>query len=191
MIKRVKKAVLIVFIVFCGLFLFANAVTVRFIIKDFYCAYILCGVIASGASLLVILIWEKLRSKKIVFNIIETIVISVTALFSCFAVCGIDKMLCEDMQFYSLTVDGISDERELTLYEYNGFRSMSGCLCFKVNDFVYERISDTNYLVEPAYSLTYPDSLLLDYNSDTGVLTMKYRCREDSEYYEENIATLK
>lgn len=190
MIKRKRKIALIIFIVFGGIFLFTNSVTATYIIKGFSSAYILCGVIASGASLIVILIWEKHRSKKIVFNIIETIVVSGTALFSCFAVCRIDKMLCDDMNFHSLTVDGISDERELTLYEYNGFRSMSGCLCFKVNDFVYEIIPDTHYSVETDYSLIYPDSLLLDYNPDTGALTMKYRCRENGEYYE-NSATLK
>ena len=175
MVNCIKKIITVVLIIMICLFVAGLIINKTFIIKGYSHTYSMCGIIISGAALFILTLIKKLYEyRKVLMTLSVTIIIFITFLL-CFLICGTGKQLRDDQQFYSIYVDGLSDEYELTLYEYNAFRSNSGCLCIKVNDFLYKRIPETHYEIESGLSLSDPGNLMLDYNSESGVLTMKYR----------------
>lgn len=166
------------------LFMIGSFIIQFFIIKSFSVAYTICGIVISGASLCTFIIIKKLYEKHKVLMALSAFMMIFITFLSCFVICGIKDQLRDDEHFYGISVNGLSDEYEVTLYEYNAFLSNSGCLCIKVNDFIYKKIPGTHYTIESGHSLTDPGNLILDYDSETGVLIMKYTSGTGSDYIE-------
>ena len=101
--------------------------------------------------------------------------------------CEIKKELHDEEQFCNISVEGISNKYEIILYEYNSFRSNSGCLCVKINNTIYKRIPGTNYSIESGCSLTTSNNLIVNYDPKSKILIMKYRWKENIDYSEKII----
>lgn len=184
MANDIKKILIVAFVIMICLFMIGSFIIQFFIIKGFSVAYIISGIVISGTALSIFTVIKKLyENHKVLMSISVIIIISITFL-ACFVTCGIKEIYRNDEHFYSLSVDGLSEECEVILYEYNAFLSNSGCLCVKVNDFIYKKIPGTHYTIESGHSLTESGNLILDYNSETGVLTMKYTSGTGSGYIE-------
>lgn len=130
---------------------------------------------------------KRNRISKILIILRILILIVITA-FSCSIVYEIKKELHDEEQFCNISVEGISNKYEIILYEYNSFRSNSGCLCVKVNNTIYKRIPDTNYSIESDCSLTTSNNLIVKYDPKSKILIMKYRWKEDIDYNEKIIS---
>lgn len=189
LLKKLKKITLISLAIQGVIFLLCKGVSSIYIIKNFSFSYNLCLAAITVGFFLVLLIVEKLyKSRKIIIMTISSIIIIFITFLFCGAILGIKKYLCSNQKFYNLNVEGITNE--IILYEYNSFRSVSGELCFRVNDYIYEKISNTQYTIEAGYSLLDADNLVLSYNANNEELIMRYRWKENSKYTE-NIAILK
>lgn len=186
MITRIKNILYIAIAVLSGLAAIYLLIGREYIIKGFALVYILCGIVIACALLAITLVMEKLRRKKIRLIIITVLLVIVT-LFSCEMLLGAKRMLFGNEKFYSTEIDGIED-KEIVLYEYDAFRGYQGCLCIKINDFIYREIPDTWYNTED--SLLNPDMLTWDYDHDTKLLTMKYKSHENIEQYYEITAVI-
>lgn len=55
---------------------------------------------------------------------LSVIIMIFTTFLACFVICGIKKLYRDDEHFYSISVNGLSDEYEVTLYEHNAFLSI-------------------------------------------------------------------
>lgn len=188
MIERLRKIILIILCGFICFFVIYYIVAMKFIIKGFSAVYILLGIVISVAGLLLLHVITKLSQNRKIMMILSMILIMLVSFFTCFVIKGINEQLVSDEKYYNLTIEGVPDEYNIILYEYNAFRANSGCLCFKVNNIIYEKIPDTSYSIESGYSLADPGNLILDYVSETETLTMKYRWKENSEYTEKSIS---
>ncbi len=166
------------------LFMIGSFIIQFFVINCFSVAYNICGIVISGVALCIFAVIKKLYENHKVLMAMSVIIMIFITVLACFVICGIKKLYRDDEHFYCISVNGLSDEYEVTLYEYNDFLSNSGCLCIKVNDFIYKKIPGTHYSIESGHSLAEPGNLMLDYDSETGVLTMKYTSGTGSEYIE-------
>lgn len=183
MVNRIRKIlyfIIAALICFFVIYLFSEK---RYIIRGFFVSYILCGIIISAALLTGLKLADKLYKRKKLLTAISAAILASVTFLSCFIIYEIKKSLHDEEQFYNLSVDGM-DKYEIILYEYNSFRSNSGCLCIKLNDLIYKRIPDTSYSVEAGHSLMDNGNLIIDYEPTTEILTMRYRWKEDSEYNE-------
>lgn len=158
-----------------------------YIIKGLYSTHFICSIGISVAFLIILLIIEKMYSKHKLLITLVTIGISVFTLLCSYVVLEMRPYLIDDQKFYSIDIEGLSDENQISLYEYDGFLEKRGCLCIKINDYIYKGIYGTSYRIEGGYSLTNPNSLILDYNPEEGTLNMKYRINENEKYIEKTI----
>ena len=113
-------------------------------------------------------------------------ILFISLLFS-FTLFEIRKQLINNEKYYKISVDGLADGDSLFVYEYNAMMENRGCLCIKINDYIYKKIPDTIYQIDSGYSLSKPDSLIIIYNSETKLLNMKYKTNENSDYIEKII----
>lgn len=183
MVNRIRKILFFIIsalICFLVIYLFSEK---RYIIKGFSLVYIICGIIISAALLTGLKLADKFYKRKKILTVISTVILASVTFLSCFIIYEIKKSLHDDEQFYNLSVDGM-DKYEIILYEYNSFRSNSGCLCIKINNLIYKKIPDTNYSIESGHSLMDNGNLIIDYEPATEIFTMRYRWKEDSEYSE-------
>ena len=188
MIKTIKKLLIMALAAIGILFVIYMYMNTSYVIKDSSFAYFICAFAIAGGTLLILHIIEKrFRNKKISTIIISVLLAVITLIFCCSAL-GIKRFLHGKESFYDINSDYISEE--LVLYEYDSVMSVRGCLCVRVNDFIYRIIPDTNYTTDPDICLADPDNMILDFNPDTKTLTMKYRTREGGDYIE-NTAVLK
>ena len=187
MVKNIKKILfsfLILNICFFIIWMFASQ---AFVIKGFTIAYPICGIIISTTSLIIFLEIRKIHSEhriSMVFVTFGTILIS---LLSCCLILGMKKQFREDERYYDVYVEGLSESETITLFEYNAFLQNCGCLCIKVNNYIYKITPNTFYCIDSGYSLSKQESLILDYNPKDGTLNMKYRINENEKYIEKTI----
>ena len=92
------------------------------------------------------------------------------------------KQLINNEKYYIISLEELTDEDYLYIYEYNALMENRGCLCIKINNYIYKKIPDTLYCIDSGYSLSKADGLILKYDSDTKTLDMKYKMNETSEY---------
>ena len=183
MMRNIRRTFLFLLIIGVCLLVVMFFVQRRFVIKGFSNLYILFGIIISAAGALAVHTLELFSERKIIAGVCGVIIV-VSGLFICFVANGISRNLCENEKFYSLSVTGYSEEKTIVLYEYNALIENRGCLCIKVNDHIYKRIPDTFYRIDSGYSLSKPDSLILEYEQENDSLLMRYRTNEQNEYKE-------
>lgn len=158
----------------------------RYVIIGFSLLFIVFGVIILATGLLVVHMFERFSKKKILISVCSVLIIFIS-LFVCFVAKGISSVLCTDETFYIQQITGYSVDKIVVLYEYNAIMENRGCLCIKVNDYIYKKIPDTFYRIDSGYTLSKPDSLILKYNSESKILNMKYKMNEKSEYIEKEV----
>lgn len=179
---KILKRILISLILICVLLFVLNmTIAKNLIIFEYSNTYLICAII-TFSSLLICL--KIIKQKKRAISIIAAIVCLVTTFLSCCIFIGISHRVYRNPRYYDVDINGLPGNYEIVLYEYSPFRGRSGCLCVKVNDFIYKKIPGTHYTIESGHSLTEPGNLILDYNSETGVLTMKYTSGTGSGYIE-------
>lgn len=184
MINRIKKLLFLSIICLIIFVVIYSFLVKRYVIRGFSFSYIICMIIIFCALLKGLNFVDKYIKQNNAAIIFKSLILAFVTAFSCFIVCGIGNALRDEEQFYNIPVDGISDKYEITLYEYNSFGSNSGCLCVKINNLIYKKIPKTSYSIESGYSLTDSGNLVVDYNSETKTLIMKYRRKENSQYSE-------
>lgn len=187
MVNYVKKSIITLIIglvtFFIGYIMFVN----KYIIRGFSVSYVICIIIILCMLLLCIKIVEKRSKISKILIILRILTLIVITAFSCSIVCEIKKELHDEEQFCNISVEGISNKYEIILYEYNSFRSNSGCLCVKINNTIYKRIPGTNYSIESGGSLTTSNNLIVNYDPKSKILIMKYRWKENIDYSEKII----
>ena len=119
-----------------------------------------------------------------IINIILIALISFITIFICIIIKGIGNELVSDEKYYSLDIEEVPEKYDIYLYEYNAFHSTQGYLCLKKNNIIYKKISGTNYTIESGHSLFDQDNLILMYDPQKEILTMKYRWEKNSSYTE-------
>lgn len=156
----------------------------RFIIFENLAMYLFC-IMCLCFSLLICLkiIKEKVQQNKILLTI-KVIVILLITVFSSFIMINIANRWHKDPNYYAIEVENIPDNYEIILYEFKSFRSCSGCLCLKINDYVYKKLDNTNYTIESGHSLMESNNLILEYVEETNEIIMKYRWLSNSNYTE-------
>lgn len=180
-IKKIIISVLLLNIVGIIFFFFLGRF---YIVKGLYLAYPICGILFSITFLLILSIIKKRGLKNKCLMCFSIIGIIITFLLCSYITLEIRKNLIDNEKYYIINIDELSDEDSFIIYEYNAFMENRGCLCIKVNDYIYKKIPDTNYCIDSGYSLSKPDSLILKYNSKDKTLNMKYKMNEKSEYIE-------
>lgn len=183
-IKKIIIAALLLNIVSLILLFFLEK---AYIVKGIYLAYPICGILFSIAFLIILSIIKKMSSNNkflMCFFIIGILFISLLFSFTLFE---IRKQLINNEKYYKISVDGLADGDSLFVYEYNAMMENRGCLCIKINDYIYKKIPDTIYQIDSGYSLSKPDSLIIIYNSETKLFNMKYKTNENSDYIEKII----
>ena len=186
MIRYIKNFLSILLIIGVCILVVMFFVKRRFVIIGFPVLYIVLGIIILATGLLVIHMLERFSEKKILMSVCSILII-IFGLFICFVAKGISSVLCTDETLYIQQITGYSGDRTVVLYEYNAIMENRGCLCIKVNDYIYKKIPDTLYRVDSGYSLSNPNSLILEYVSESKTLNIKYRMNEKSEYIEKAI----
>lgn len=188
MIKTSKKLLIIALVaigILCVIYMYMNT---SYVIKDSSFAYFICAFAIAGGALLILHIIEKRFENKKISTIIISVLLTVITLVFCCTTWGIKRFLHGKEIFYDIDADHIYEE--LVLYEYDSLMSVQGCLCVRINDFIYRIIPDTNYTTEPDICLADSDNMILDFNHDTKTLTMKYRTHGGGDYIE-NTTVLK
>lgn len=179
---KILKRILVSLVLICILLFVLNmTIAKNLIIFEYSNTYLICTIIVSGSLLICLKI---IRQKKKVISIITAIACLVMTFLSCFIFIGVSHSLHRNPQYYDVDINNLPGNYEIVLYEYSPFRGKSGCLCIKVNDFIYKKIPGTHYTIESGHSLVEPGNLILDYDSETEVLTMKYTFGTGSEYIE-------
>lgn len=183
-IKKIIIAVLLLNIVILILLFFLGRV---YIVKGIYLAYPICGILFSIAFLIILSIIKKMSSNNKFWMLFFIICILFASLLFSFIIFEIRKQLINNEKYYKISVEELSYENSLFVYEYNAMMENRGCLCIKINDYIYKKIPNTIYRIDSGYSLSKPDSFILMYNSETKLLNMKYKTNEDSDYIEKII----
>lgn len=188
MVNYIKKFSICILIISILLFTVEIFIGGKFIIKGFSLVYPICGIIISISLFFISVIIRKLNKKHKIFMNVLIFFSILIMLILCLITYGIKKQIKDNETIYDIYITDLSDKYEIKLYEYNAFQANSGYLCIKVNNYIYKRIPNTYYSIEPSYSLTNQDGLILNYNVNTNILSMKYKINSTSEYYE-NIIT--
>ena len=179
-----KRILVFLFVLSIVIFLISVILSFFFIIKGFSVFYLLCGVLGTGA---ILLIYNNINSTIYVSKIrkfIKSCLIIVVTLFIFISLLGVKKITYNNERLYDLSIDNLL-KYEVKLYEHYYFRSNAGCLCFKLNEYIYLKIPNTNYRVDVNHTLSENNNLILNYNAETKELIMKYKFNPDSEYTEQ------
>lgn len=183
--RKVFSSIIIVFFsISVCLFIINVIISIRFITFENSAIYLFC-IICFCFSLLRCLkiIKEKAQQNKIFLTIKVNVILLITA-FSVFIMVGTANSFHRDSNYYAVEVENIPADYEVTLYEFTSFRSCSGCLCLKINDYVYKKLDNTNYTIESGHSLMESGNLMLEYVKETNEIIMKYHWLSDSNYTE-------
>lgn len=183
MLKKLRNIFVCTFMLSIVIWIIAFILSQKYLIRGFSLFYPLFGLILSVAFLLIIEIIRKFnlnRKKQVIISSLITLV----ALVSCFYVLSFKEMLFTSDELYAVSVENLLSDNEIYLYEYLHLRSNEGMLCIKINDIFYLKLKETKYRIEPNHSLSDPKNMTLNYNEETGVLTMRYKRDEGSKYYE-------
>lgn len=164
------------------LFIVNNTIAKNLIIFEYSNTYLVCAVSVFSSLLICLKILNK--NKKIFSIISATFCLVITFLF-CFASIGVSHNLHRNPRYYNVTINNLPNDYEIVLYEYGNLSTKSGCLCIKINDFIYKRIPGTHYMVESGNPLSDENNLILEYNAETKELIMKYKYKPESEYIEQ------
>lgn len=179
-----SSIIIIIFSISICLFVINGIISIRFIIFENLSIHLFC-IMCFCFSLIRCLkiIQEKAQQNKI-FLTIKIIVILLITAFSVFIIVGTANRFHRNSGFYAVEVENIPADYEVTLYEFASFRSRSGCLCLKVNDYVYKKLANTDYTIESGHSLMESDNLILEYVEETNEIIMKYRWLSGGNYAE-------
>ncbi|MBO5164583.1 MAG: hypothetical protein J6B75_09145 [Ruminococcus sp.] len=186
MLKKVRNIFVCTFMLSIVIWIIALIISQKYLIRGFSLLYPLFGAIFSIAFLLIIEIIRKVNLNRIKQVIISSS-IALCAFVCCFYVLGVDDMFFGSGELHAVSVENLPSDNEIYLYEYPHFRSNEGMLCIKINDIFYLKLIETKYRVELNHSLSDPKNMILNYNEKTGVLTMRYKRNEGSEYHENKI----
>ncbi len=148
--------------------------------------YLFCTIIVS-VSLLFMLKFKK--CKKII-SISTTLILSVITFFMCYFLLYISHLFHRNAKFYDISINNLSKNHEIVLYEFNSIRGKFGCLCVKENKYIYKKIENTDYAVESGSTLLENENLILNYNEESNELIMKYKFSPNSDEYLEKVITL-
>lgn len=179
---KIFRKVLIFLTVICIILLLVDmTIASNLIIIELSSVYLLCLILILISLFVSSKIVEKdKRSSK---KITSICIISVT-LLACWMFVSVSKSFHKNPQYYEIEIANIPDEREIVVYEYGTFRGKRGCLCVKINNFVYKRIKNTEYTIQSGTILE--NNLILSYNANTNQIHMKYKLTPDSEYIEQS-----
>lgn len=51
------------------------------------------------------------------------------------------KQLINNEKYYKISIEELTDEEYLYIYEYNSLMENRGCLCIKINNYIYKKNS--------------------------------------------------
>ncbi len=158
-------------------------ITQKYLIRGFSLSYPLYASVFSISFLFIIEIIKKANLSRITRVIISSL-IAFGAFICCFFILGFNEMFYGSGKLYAVSVENLTAENEIYLYEYHHFNSNEGMLCVKKNDIFYLKLKETKYRVELNHTLSEPKNISLTYDKETGVLTMKYTHDKYGGYYE-------
>lgn len=186
MLKKVRNMTIILLMLCICLLVCDLTIASNLIIIEHSVTYLFCAVCICISSLICISVMKRYYSERKMGSLIMISFISLFTIFSCITLVEICHRLHKNPQFYAVEIENSPDEYEVELYEYKSFRGVSGCLTFKLNDYVHKVISDTRYETD---NITLSDSnnLQLEYNEKIDTLIMKYRSYENGNFYEVTI----
>ncbi|MDE6519569.1 MAG: hypothetical protein K2K91_03790 [Ruminococcus sp.] len=183
--RRIFSSIItVIFSISICLFVIDIIISMRFIIFENSAIYLFCTMCFCFSLLKCLkIIKEKAQQNKILLTM-KVIVILLITTFSVFIIVGIANRFHRNPNYYAIEVENIPDNYEVTLYEFTSFRSRSGCLCLKINEYVYKKLDNTNYTIESGHSLMESDNLILEYVEETNEIIMKYRWLSGDNYTE-------
>lgn len=184
----IKKIIIVVLLLNIVSFILCFLLGRIYIIKGLYLAYPICGILFSIVFLIILSIIKKMSSyNKFLMFFLVICILFISLIFS-FIIYEMRKQLINNEKYYKISIEELTDEDYLYIYEYNALMENRGCLCIKINNYIYKKIPDTLYCIDSGYSLSKADGLILKYDSDTKTLDMKYKMNETSEYIEKTIS---
>ena len=184
----IKKIIIVVLLLNIVSFILCFFLGRIYIIKGLYLAYPICGILFSIVFLIILSIIKKMSSyNKFLMFFLVICILFISLIFS-FIIYEMRKQLINNEKYYKISIEELTDEDYLYIYEYNALMENRGCLCIKINNYIYKKIPDTLYCIDSGYSLSKADGLILKYDSDTKTLDMKYKMNETSQYIEKTIS---
>lgn len=176
---KVLKIILIFLILICILLFILNmTIAKNLIIIEYFNTYLISAIVVFVMILLCLII---IKNKKEIFSVTAITICVLISFSTCFTFIGISHSVHKDPRYYNMEVENLPSDCQIVLYEYGKFRGKSGCLCIKENKYVFRKIENTKYIIESG-SLSDENRLILNYNSETKELIMKYKFSLDSEY---------
>ena len=183
MLKRIRTFFICTLILSIIIWIAALIITQKYLIRGFSLLYPIYGMIFSISCLFNIEIIKKSNLSRIIRVIISSL-IAFGAFVCCFFILSVNDVFFGSGELYAVSVENLTAENEIYLYEYHHFNSNKGMLCVKKNDIFYLKLIETKYRVELNHTLSDPKNILLIYDKETGVLTMKYTHDKYGGYYE-------
>ncbi len=128
MLKKIRTFFICTLILSIIIWIVALIITQKYLIRGFSLLYPIYGMIFSISCLFIIEIIKKGKLKRVAQVVISSL-IAFGTFICCFTILSVNAVFFGSGELYAVSVENLTAENEIYLYEYHHFNSNEGMLC--------------------------------------------------------------